>query len=190
MFKNVRLSTVLAICFFAGILSIPFLFLILNKIGIFIKINISNGANEGLNYNFFVWLAAASLAASFAVIGVLFSYISRQKNNENITVEKPIQYSIIVCVIGVVSSAVLMSLFVGGFLQGELFPNLSYDSFIMARIKGPDWGKLAFWSFVSGFSERFIPMLIDQFVEKTSAPPPIDGANVNAAPINPPPPPA
>jgi hypothetical protein len=116
--------------------------------------------------HFFVWIAIFSCASIFAIFGVLFSVISRHKKDAEFIVGKASQYSIIVCLFGLVSSSVLISLFVGGLLQGELFPSMSFDSLGEIRFKGSDWGKLAFWSFVSGFSERFIPDLIDKFVVK------------------------
>jgi hypothetical protein len=71
-------------------------------------------------------------------------------------------------------------LFLSGLLQGHLFPefnivvfddpptiqNLTYF-FMKTYPKGPlDFAKFAFWSFVAGFSERFVPQIIGKIAPK------------------------
>jgi len=75
---------------------------------------------------------------------------------------------------GGIFSLVLLLMFAGNILQGDLFPAYpdapqfainNYDSFRMWLISaypthGEEVAKLLFWSFVAGFSERFVPQII------------------------------
>ena len=77
---------------------------------------------------------------------------------------------------GGIFALVLMLMFIGNIIQGELFPEYP-NQFHIADAKdfyrwisltypqtGADIAKLFFWSFVAGFSERFVP----QIIRKTS----------------------
>lgn len=71
---------------------------------------------------------------------------------------------------------VAYGLFLSGLLQGELFPkfsNLSGDYESLEKLlvgvapeKNIDAAKALFWSFIAGFSERFIPNILDTIVAK------------------------
>ncbi len=79
---------------------------------------------------------------------------------------------------GGIFAIVLMLVFLAGILEGSLFPKFTHteinsqyvvDSFLTwlsmtFPTSGPDIAKLFFWSFVAGFSERFVP----QIIRKTS----------------------
>ncbi len=79
---------------------------------------------------------------------------------------------------GVVAALFLYTIFVGGLLQGALFPNfgpawdketpMTFLEFIKAvGPKGPiDHGKLLVWSFIAGFAERFVPDLIQRLTNR------------------------
>lgn len=68
---------------------------------------------------------------------------------------------------GVIFAVVLSLLFLGGLIQGGLFPNTSGAA-------GNEWtgmlyvhlafAKLMIWSFIAGFSERFVPDLLGRFI--------------------------
>ncbi|MEM9603553.1 MAG: hypothetical protein AAGA11_11870 [Pseudomonadota bacterium] len=72
---------------------------------------------------------------------------------------------------GGVFSLVFMFMFMGGMLEGSLFPQYSYQA-INNTADFYDWmstsypisnhenAKLIFWSFVAGFSERLVPQVI------------------------------
>lgn len=76
---------------------------------------------------------------------------------------------------GGVFALVLMLLFISGIIKGDLFPHYS-DSYDWSFVDEPrcyyawvlsmrpessiDVAKLLFWSFVAGFSERFVPQII------------------------------
>lgn len=81
---------------------------------------------------------------------------------------------LIIPLIGGVFSLVLLLMFLGNLVQGELFPIYNSSEFKISNIKtfyfwlennypktGEDVAKLLFWSFVAGFSERFVPRLIN-----------------------------
>jgi hypothetical protein len=82
---------------------------------------------------------------------------------------------------GSIFATVLYLMFIGGLLQGHLFPSiipapggdgllsgkgLSFEDFALQA--GPasvaDYAKLLFWSFVAGFAERLVPDTLDRIV--------------------------
>lgn len=79
---------------------------------------------------------------------------------------------------GGIFAVVLMLIFLSGILKGALFPEFTQseinpDDIVVSFIgwmtttfptQGTDIAKLLFWSFVAGFSERFVP----QIIRKTS----------------------
>lgn len=90
---------------------------------------------------------------------------------------------LLVPVFGGVFSLVLYCLFLSGIVSGSLFPvfyipvpsNSIPDTDFMINLftktyplTGPDFAKFLFWSFVAGFSERFVPQIISNVVQKSS----------------------
>ena len=89
--------------------------------------------------------------------------------------------------VGGVLALVMYALFMSGLLAGELFPRLcpataKTGSDTYANLLGcaPEsvsaYAKLFFWSFVAGFSERFVVDIIGRF-EHQANPPPDDGSS-------------
>ena len=77
--------------------------------------------------------------------------------------------------IGGIFALVLYMLFVGGILKGALFPDFpdlhkyeSVSKFIESAkpTMVSDAAKLMFWSFVAGFSETFVPNIIDKLAKE------------------------
>jgi hypothetical protein len=80
---------------------------------------------------------------------------------------------------GGIFAMVLMAMFVSGILEGALFPRyihavIDRDDLVYSFVSwlkttfpasGPDIAKLLFWSFVAGFSERFVPQIIRKTAE-------------------------
>lgn len=78
-------------------------------------------------------------------------------------------------------SSILYVMFLAGILQGSLFPAFSIQDFNnppttqdVVRFltetyptQGSDIAKLIFWSFIAGFSERFVPQVIGKVVKKS-----------------------
>jgi hypothetical protein len=75
---------------------------------------------------------------------------------------------------GGIFALVLMLMFLAGILEGALFPKYSHATIDQTKLvesfvswltttfpeEGTDVAKLIFWSFVAGFSERFVPQII------------------------------
>lgn len=88
---------------------------------------------------------------------------------------------LLIPVYGGIFALVLYVLFLSGMLRNSLFPNFYMPFFnlpVEAKdiikflrecypLTGPDLAKLIFWSFVAGFSERFVPQLIHKVSFKT-----------------------
>lgn len=80
---------------------------------------------------------------------------------------------------GGIFALVLMLMFIGHIIQGQLFPVYAKDVAIAGMVDfkiwlldtypstGPDIAKLLFWSFVAGFSERFVPQVIRRAASDT-----------------------
>ena len=83
---------------------------------------------------------------------------------------------------GGIFAIVLMIMFLSGIVEGAMFPRFSYviidqehvgSSFrawltTTFPISGADIAKIIFWSFVAGFSERFVPQIIRKTTDKLS----------------------
>lgn len=81
---------------------------------------------------------------------------------------------LVIPIYGGIFSLVLYTLFLGGLIQGHLFPSFFISEFSIPPStsdvvsfltttypsQGSDIAKLIFWSFVAGFSERFVPQII------------------------------
>jgi hypothetical protein len=95
---------------------------------------------------------------------------------------------------------VLMLLFVGGLVSGQLFPKFensegsSFIDLLMAvPTHGVEFAKLLVWSFIAGFAERFVPDLLDRFTAQaanaTNQQQQQQTPQQQTAPMPPPPPP-
>lgn len=108
------------------------------------------------------WFAICSSVMFFGAIGSTVSFFSRhhaghlpQKENRSIVGAQ---------LLGAVFALVLMFTFIGGLVQGSLFPRIQADSWTTLAIRVPDWCKLLVWAFIAGFSERFVPDLLDNLM--------------------------
>ncbi|SEL13112.1 hypothetical protein [Halomonas daqiaonensis] len=90
---------------------------------------------------------------------------------------------LLVPIFGGVFALVLYLVFLSGIVSGDLFPAFSFpnqddieegEDFMLHIFQktypssGPDLAKLLFWSFVAGFSERFVPQLISTVTSSVS----------------------
>lgn len=90
-------------------------------------------------------------------------------------------YSMIPAAVGAVGAVVLYVLFASGLLKGDLFPafgwggEFKFDKFHnfvqnWQPTCAQDYAKALVWSFIAGFSERFVPDLLNQFARQQSPP--------------------
>ncbi|XOF32509.1 MAG: hypothetical protein ACL93V_10755 [Candidatus Electrothrix sp. YB6] len=117
------------------------------------------------------------------MIGLIGGFVSIQQRLPSMTYDELKLLSnswssmLIISINGGIFAVVLMLMFLSGLVQGELFPDfyeVKFDPDSHAALKKSirDWfqytlpdssismGKLLFWSFIAGFSERFVPSLI------------------------------
>lgn len=116
------------------------------------------------------------------LLGALFSTLHRVQSArfgedplfELITLQGARTGVLLSAIAGVVAALFLFTLFVGGLLQGALFPvfgpdiyptdPMTFEDFVakVGPMKPLDHGKLLAWSFIAGFAERFTPDLIQR----------------------------
>lgn len=86
-------------------------------------------------------------------------------------------YSAVPPIVGAIAAVVLYLLFVSELVQSDLFPSIECIagkscksiSELMKNywpVEPSDYGKALVWSFVAGFSERFVPDLLQSLVKK------------------------
>jgi len=112
--------------------------------------------------------------------GIIGGFVSIQQRLKQIDSEELKLLSeswatiLVIPIYGGIFSLVLYMLFLSGIIQGHLFPDFSITDFsnppttrdvVVFLTKtypsqGSDIAKLIFWSFVAGFSERFVPQII------------------------------
>jgi hypothetical protein len=86
-------------------------------------------------------------------------------------------YAAVPPIVGAIAAVVLYLVFVSSFVQGDLFPTIEcvegktcrsiaelMDNYWPAE--PADYGKALVWSFIAGFSERFVPDLLQTLVKK------------------------
>jgi len=89
-------------------------------------------------------------------------------------------YASVPSVIGAIAATVLYIMFVSGLVQGDLFPHFECQTEGACKsVSGlmqhywpdtpHDYGKALVWSFIAGFSERFVPDLLQSLVAKEQA---------------------
>ncbi|PAU76070.1 hypothetical protein [Halomonas salipaludis] len=122
--------------------------------------------------------------------GIIGGFVSIQQRLNNVTDEELALLDaswfqiLLVPIFGGVFALVLYLVFLSGIVSGDLFPDFSFPeerpwqtgNQYMLRIfretspsSGPDLAKLLFWSFVAGFSERFVPQLISNVTTSASS---------------------
>jgi hypothetical protein len=103
---------------------------------------------------------------------------------KKISTKRMIIFSLIPSVIGAISAVVLYGVFAGEMLSGTLFPEFGYISqsissdnhsihrnFIDSVTdwhpkEASDYIKSIVWGFIAGFSERFVPNILENFSKK------------------------
>ena len=138
---------------------------------------IATGIVFGLTFYFGQRLMLSWLSFECDIIGGFVSIQQRlaKVGDEELQVLAQSWAAILVIPIyGGIFALTLYVLFLSGLVQGHLFPEFHIPAFadpptsadIVKLLKqtypksGPDFAKLLFWTFVAGFSERFVPQII------------------------------
>jgi hypothetical protein len=87
------------------------------------------------------------------------------RNDELKMLSESWQSTLLIPINGGIFAIILMLMFLSGLVEGEMFPKLNDWFNETAPVDGASVAKLLFWSFVAGFSERFVP----QIISKTSS---------------------
>lgn len=119
--------------------------------------------------------------------GFIGGFVSIQQRLKNVS-DQELEYLsqswtaiLVIPVFGGVFAVVLYLLFLSGIIESSLFPKFYIPKFDTSRTtlkdlicffketypeSGRDFAKLAFWSFVAGFSERFVPQIIHKLSDR------------------------
>ncbi|MBX3564557.1 MAG: hypothetical protein KF730_08280 [Sphingomonas sp.] len=117
------------------------------------------------SYTSWVWFATASSALFFGALGSSVSFVSRADPGD------VSRRSIFAAqVLGGVFAGMLTLMFVGGLVQGSLFPTFRAARWYELFFDVPSWAKLMVWTFIAGFSERFVPDLLTRLIQQSSNP--------------------
>ncbi|WP_299200151.1 hypothetical protein [uncultured Amphritea sp.] len=121
--------------------------------------------------------------------GIIGGFVSiqqriRKVSDEELTLLTKSWFQILlVPIFGGVFALVLYCIFLSGIISGQLFPEFFIPkpakegpdtSFMIALFTqtypstGEDFAKFLFWSFVAGFSERFVPQIISNVTKSVS----------------------
>ncbi|MCE8033123.1 hypothetical protein EKK97_03705 [Billgrantia tianxiuensis] len=130
------------------------------------------------------------IAWAVLLCGIIGGFVSIQQRLNNVTDEELVLLDaswfqiLLVPIFGGVFALVLYLVFLSGIVSGDLFPRFRFplqeakqsgDEFMRSIFRetylrsGPDLAKLLFWSFVAGFSERFVPQLINNVTSSASS---------------------
>ena len=123
-------------------------------------------------------LVTLPIVLIFGSIGAFISLQRRLKQLDDedlILIKDSKAYTWLAPIAGGVMAGILYLLFISGLLSGDLFPKFKVNETLAKDVEGivrlfyiqsneaSDYAKLLFWSFVAGFSERFVTDIIGQF---------------------------
>ncbi len=125
-------------------------------------------------------------ALTFGLLGAIFSSLNRfQTEAKNLSYYEiaagfRLRMLLVRFGAGMVGALILYYIIAGKFLDGDLFPDFAqmrYDqhnfslwgAVLKFVVPNADFAKLVVWSFIGGFSERFVPMTLER-TEKRSEP--------------------
>jgi len=138
--------------------------------------------------------------AMVLMLGAMGSFISQQRNLKNLSqkdlalFEASNSYALLAPISGSVLAGVLYLLFISGMVTGALFPEIVADEnskstglrilFEIRSDKPSEYAKLLFWSFVAGYSERFVTDIIGRFEKDSGQSQEEENDNRRGAPPN------
>jgi hypothetical protein len=120
--------------------------------------------------------------------GIIGGFVSIQQRLQKIDHEELALLSeswtsiLVIPIYSGIFASILYVMFLAGILQGSLFPEFFIQKFSEPPTtkdvftfltetyprQGSDIAKLIFWSFVAGFSERFVPQIINKVTSKAN----------------------
>jgi hypothetical protein len=119
------------------------------------------------------------------LVGALGGFVGIQSRLKKLNVldlellAKSKAYIVLPPLVGGILAMLLCVMFLAGLVQGDLFPSFRFEAkghtngFYALFQRRPeayeDYAKLLFWSFIAGFSERFVIDIINQFDKKKAA---------------------
>jgi hypothetical protein len=114
------------------------------------------------------------------LLGALGAFISLQRRFKDLDegdlmlIRDSVPYTFLAPLAGATLAGVLYLAFLSGILAGEIFPDFkiednsgAFGGLFTANSSNPaDYAKLLFWSFVAGFSEKFVTNIIGSFEQR------------------------
>lgn len=128
--------------------------------------NVKNWKKDADSRGFIILtrLSIFSIIIAFGAIGSAVSLISRTRNDGSILNNITILEILSIQTIGGIFACILGLAFMGNLLSGAIFPNPSV--FYRIIYIPSAFAKLLVWSFIAGFSERFVPNVLNNFIKK------------------------
>jgi hypothetical protein len=111
-------------------------------------------------------LAIFSIIMALGALGAAVSVISRTRNDQSVLSNISLLEVLSIQTIGAIFACVLGFAFMGNLLSGEIFPNPSV--FYRIIYIPSAFAKLLVWSFIAGFSERFVPNVLNNLIKKAA----------------------
>ena len=168
----IRIATSISYAWLLIIVSLPFLIFVYLKSTVRPHSEQGEGGGAGwgglsIDYASLQWWAIISSVLFFGALGSTVSFFSRQDlSPKEISRTRTLVGT---QVFGAVFATLLFLAFVGGLVQGSLFP--AFRSFGSSDVSWfgllffpSDWARLMVWSFIAGFSERFVPDLLNNLI--------------------------
>lgn len=136
----------------------------------------------------FVVLLSTDKVVTLPVIllfGALGAFMSLQRRLKHLSEEdlmlfrESLSYTLLAPLAGAILAGVLYLMFIAQLLSGPLFPEIRTDTKDVEKVIGlaklffteaspVDYAKILVWSFVAGFSERFVTDIIGRFSDRSA----------------------
>jgi hypothetical protein len=120
------------------------------------------------------------------IMGTIGGFVSSQRRLNDLSEDQlelmsgSLLYTMLAPCVGGVLAFLLYMLFVSGLMQGALFPKFEADTSVhnldqfkvlfQTHTDFKGYGSLVFWSFVAGYSEKFVTNILGQFERDGSRP--------------------
>lgn len=139
--------------------------------------------------NMFTTMGRTFLAWLVFLAGLIGGFVSVQQRLPTIGIKELRELSsswlsiLLIPINGGIFAIVLMLMFLSNIIQGSMFPQYDHAAIDHSNLvpsftnwmnstfpkEGTDIAKLLFWSFVAGFSERFVPQIIRKTADKADS---------------------